>query len=70
MLDIDDDACELASKIIKHRTEHTQKFGGDLVAICADLQVVQRSSGHEVVRLSPKKLASKGTSRRSVEDRA
>jgi hypothetical protein len=59
----------IVAEVRKHRMEHTRKFGGDLVAICADLQSVQRSSGHEVVRLSPKKLASKKAPRRSAANR-
>ena len=35
--------------------EHTQKFNGDLAAICRDLRRIQRESGHEVVRLAPRK---------------
>jgi hypothetical protein len=46
-------------EVRKHRMEHTQKFKGDLSAICADLRAIQSASGHEVVRLSPKKLAIK-----------
>jgi hypothetical protein len=36
--------------------EHTRRFGGDLAAICADLRKIEKSSGHEVVRLPPKRL--------------
>jgi len=45
----------IVEEVRKHRMEHTQKFGGDLAAICADLRTIQTVSGHEVVRLSPKR---------------
>jgi len=41
----------------KHRMEHTRKFGGNLAAICADLRNIQATSGHTVVRLTPRKPA-------------
>ena len=46
----------IVEEVRKHRMEHTRKFRGDLSAICADLRRVQSASGHEVVRLSPRKL--------------
>lgn len=46
----------IVEEVRRHRMEHTTKFCGDLAAICADLQTVQRSSGHEVVRLAPRKV--------------
>jgi hypothetical protein len=46
----------IVEEVRKHRMEHTLKFEGDLVAICADLQSVQTASGHTVVRLAPKKV--------------
>jgi hypothetical protein len=49
----------IVEEVRKHRMEHTQKFKGDLSAICADLRAIQLASGHEVVRLSPKKPESK-----------
>ena len=45
--------------------EHTRQFGGDLSAICADLCSVQMASGHEVVRLAPKRLKPADASRRA-----
>jgi hypothetical protein len=45
----------IVEEVRKHRMEHTRKFGGDLVAICADLRAVQKASGHEVVRLAPRR---------------
>jgi len=46
----------IVDEVRKHRMEHTARFGGDLVAICADLRSVQNTSGHEVVRLAPKEV--------------
>ncbi len=45
----------IVEEVRKHRMEHTRRFQGDLAAICADLRSIQAASGHEVVRLSPKK---------------
>ncbi len=45
----------IVEEVRKFRMEHTRKFGGDLAAICADLRAIQNTSGHEVVRLAPKK---------------
>jgi hypothetical protein len=38
------------------RMEHTRKFDYDLSAICEDLRKIQAISGHEVVRLAPKRI--------------
>lgn len=46
----------IVDEVRKHRMEHTLKFGGDLTAICADLHSIQEASGHEIVRLPPKRL--------------
>ena len=46
----------IVEEVRKHRMEHTQTFGGDLAAICADLRAIQAASGHPVVRLPPRKL--------------
>jgi len=54
----------IVEEVRKYRMEHTRKFGGDLAAICADLRRVQAASGHEVVRLAPKKLTPTKTPRR------
>jgi hypothetical protein len=43
-------------EVRQHRMEHTRKFGGDLMAICADLRVIQKASGYKVVRFAPRKL--------------
>lgn len=48
-----------------YRMEHTQKFRGDLSAICADLRAIQIESGHKIVRLTPNKPEpTKASSRR------
>jgi hypothetical protein len=45
----------IIEEVRKHRKEHTDEFRGDLSAICAELQRIQGTSGHKVVRLSPRK---------------
>ncbi|MGD0101571.1 MAG: hypothetical protein ABSC60_14580 [Acidobacteriota bacterium] len=45
----------IVEEVRKYRMEHTRKFRADLTAICADLRSIQKASGHEVFRLSPKK---------------
>jgi hypothetical protein len=45
----------IVEEVRRYRMEHTRKFNGDLAAICKDLQEIQRQSGHEVVRLPPRK---------------
>jgi hypothetical protein len=46
----------IVEEVRKDRTKHTQKFQGNLSAICADLKQVQKASGHKIVRLAPRKL--------------
>ena len=46
----------IVEEVRKHRMEHTQKFGGDLAAICANLRTIQSASGFQVVRLAPRKV--------------
>lgn len=46
----------IVKEVRKQRMAHTRKFKGDLDAICADLKSVEQSSGHEVVRLKPRKF--------------
>jgi len=46
----------IVEEVRKHRKEHTQKFNGKLLEICADLRRIQETSGHDVVRLAPRKL--------------
>jgi hypothetical protein len=45
----------IVEEVRKHRMAHTRRFRGDLSAICADLRAIQKASGHEVVRLKPRK---------------
>jgi hypothetical protein len=45
----------IVEEVRKYRMEHTRKFRADLAAICADLRSIQNESGHEVVRLPPRK---------------
>ena len=46
----------IVEEVRKYRMEHTRKYGGNLSAICNSLKEVQNTSGHEVVRLAPKKI--------------
>jgi hypothetical protein len=46
----------IVEEVRKHRKEHTQKFNGELSAICADLRRIQKSSGHSIVCFAPKKI--------------
>lgn len=46
----------IVEEVRKHRMEHTQKFGGGLAAICADLRSIQSASGFRVVRLPARKV--------------
>jgi hypothetical protein len=55
----------IVEEVRMHRTEHTRRFRGNLKAICADLKSVQKASGSNVVRLSPKRLRVSDRSRRS-----
>jgi len=55
----------IVEEVRKHRMEHTRRFRGDLKAICANLKSVQKASGFNVVRLSPKRLKTSGQSGRS-----
>ena len=59
----------IVEEVRKWRMEHTKKFGGDLSAICADLRSIQEASGHEVVRLTPRKLKPTRTPKQRPENR-
>jgi len=59
----------IVQEVRKHRMEHTQRFGGNLSAICADLRVVQVASGHTVVRLTPKRSEPNASSLRHATHR-
>ena len=54
----------IVDEVRKHRMQHTRKFKGDLSAICADLRSIQAASGHEIVRLAPRKIKPGIASRR------
>jgi hypothetical protein len=58
----------IVEEVRKWRMEHTQKFGGDLAAICADLRSIQEASGHEVVRLPPRRLTPRKAPRQHPRD--
>ena len=45
----------IVEEVRKQRMKHKLKFKGDISAICEDLRKVQLSSGHKVIRLSPRK---------------
>jgi hypothetical protein len=53
----------IVEEVRKYRMEHTNKFQGNLSTICADLRDVQTASGHKVVRLPPRKLEPRQSSR-------
>jgi len=53
----------IVEEVRKFRKEHTQKFHGELSEICTDLRRVQAVSGHEVVRLVPKRIEPTNQSR-------
>ena len=55
----------IVEEVRKHRMEHTRRYGGDLVAICAAFRTVQQESGHKVVRLTPRKIKPKQKSKRA-----
>ena len=60
----------IVEEVRKHRMEHTQRFAGDLDAICEDLRAVQDASGHEIVRSPPIKIepTNADTSRRQSKN--
>lgn len=51
----------IVEEVRKQRMKHTLKFKGDISAICADLRKIQLSSGHKVIRLSPRKNKGDGS---------
>jgi hypothetical protein len=59
----------IVEEVRKHRMEHTAKFRGNLSEICADLRRVQVASGHQVVRLAPRKLKPTKASSRGEDSR-
>lgn len=54
----------------KHRMEHTDKYGGDLSAICAALRDTQKASGYKVVRLTSNRIERTNRSTGSAKERA
>ena len=59
----------IVEEVRKHRREHTQQFHGELSEICADLRRVQESSGHEVVRLTTRRLKPNARTNRRAKAR-
>ena len=57
----------IVEEVRKHRMEHTQKFKGDLSAICENLRTVQAASGHKIVRLAPNKPEPSKASTRHIK---
>jgi hypothetical protein len=60
----------IVEEVRKYRMEHTRRFGGDLAAICAHLRSVEEASGHEIVRLPPRRLKPTKPSRRRRKPRS
>ena len=54
----------IVEDVRKQRMKHTQKFKGNMSAICEDLQKIQKSSGHKVIRLEPRKRAKTSPARK------
>ena len=46
----------IVDEVRRFRMEHTKKCNSDLDLICEDIRKIQARCGHEVVRLSPKRL--------------
>ena len=55
----------IVEEVRKYRMEHTRKFGGNLEAICADLDARQRAAGRVAVRLTPLRKATRSTAHRA-----
>ncbi len=53
----------IVEEVRRYRMEHTERFGGNLAAICADPRSVQEASGHEAVRLPVKRVEPNETTR-------
>jgi hypothetical protein len=50
----------IVEEVRKARMEHTQKLHGDLAAIFEDLRAHQKTCGHKIVRLPPRKPDAQG----------
>lgn len=57
----------IVEEVRKRRKEHTKKFHGELSEICADLRRIQETSGHEIVRLAPRRIGPMIRSSRRVK---
>jgi len=56
----------VVDEVRKARMAHTRKCNGDLSIIAQDLREVQRSCGHKVVRLAPRRLHPTSASSRTA----
>jgi hypothetical protein len=56
----------IVEEIRKHRDNHAKKFNYNLDAICADLMERQKSSGHRLVRLKPRRLNAEESTAKSA----
>ena len=48
----------IVEEIRRIRQEHTDKFNGDLHAICEDIRRLERESGREYVSYPPRRIES------------
>ncbi|WP_417909048.1 hypothetical protein [Candidatus Electronema sp. PJ] len=46
----------IIEELRRYRTEHSEKFGYDLDAICEDYKRHQREVGERLIRLPPKRI--------------
>jgi hypothetical protein len=46
----------IVNEVRKHRAEHTQRFRGNLSAICDDLRKFQKACGRRIVRLRTRRI--------------
>lgn len=51
----------IVAEVRAHRMEHTQRHGGDIEKIAADLRRIQKAGGYKVVRLPAKRRAPSAT---------
>ncbi len=45
----------IVDEVRMFRQEHTQRFHGDLEAICKDLRKIQQECGHPIATFQPKR---------------
>ncbi len=55
----------IVDEIRRIRQEHTDRFGGDLHAICEDLRRLERESGRRYVSFPPRPVRSVGEEKAS-----